>query len=311
MKNSKIRIVAWGGIGDAILTTPLFRAIKEQLPDSKTIVYTFTNARYDVFLNNPYIDKLKKPGRMAKAEILFLRKFKPAKLFRSSYGLLRPGLFYSKSAAEIIAEMFGITLEYKQVMIFLTKEEEEMGKRIVSQYSTPVAIHVTAKCSDNKGWPISHWAELVRRNPQCTFLQLGLPDEELIPGVVDLRGEYPELRTQFAILKYVRAFVGIDSAFSNATNAFGIPGVVLYGPSTPQIWGHSNNHNLYLGLPCSPCLDLLGGNPCPYGAPCMNGISTLEVDRAFKQQLTRSYPAPSLGHNGGSLELSPVQYKSA
>jgi ADP-heptose:LPS heptosyltransferase len=177
------------------------------------------------------------------------------------------------------------------VMIFLTSEEEEVGKRLVSQYSMPVAIHVTSTCSSDKNWPISHWTELVRRNPQYTFLQLGLPNEELIPGVVDLRAEIPPLRAQFAVLKYVRAFVGVDSSFSNATNAFGTPGVVLYGPSTPLVWGHSNNHNLYLGLPCAPCLDILQGAPCPYGAPCMSGISVLEVERALEQQLAGSYSA--------------------
>jgi ADP-heptose:LPS heptosyltransferase len=291
MKNSSIRIVAWGGVGDAILTTPLFRAIKEQLPGSRTIVYCPSYKHYDVFLNNPYIDKLKKLGRLTMTAGGLLERFRLVKWFSPAYGNLLPGLFYSKNATEIIAEMFGIALEHKQVMIFLTSEEEEVGKRLVSQYSMPVAIHVTSTCSSDKNWPISHWTELVRRNPQYTFLQLGLPNEELIPGVVDLRAEIPPLRAQFAVLKYVRAFVGVDSSFSNATNAFGTPGVVLYGPSTPLVWGHSNNHNLYLGLPCAPCLDILQGAPCPYGAPCMSGISVLEVERALEQQLAGSYSA--------------------
>jgi ADP-heptose:LPS heptosyltransferase len=296
MKSSNIRIMTWGGIGDALLTTPLFRAIKEQLPGSRTIVYCLSYDHYDVLLNNPYIDKLKKPGRLTGTVRLFLEKVKLVKLFRPVYGELVPGLFYSKNATEIIAEMFGITLEHKQVMIFLTREEEETGKHLVSGYSIPVAIHVTASCSGNKNWPISHWTELVRRNPQYTFLQLGLPDEELIPGVVDLRGKLP-LRAQFAVVKYVRAFVGVDSLFSNATNAFGTPGVVFYGPTTPLVWGHSNNRNLYLGLPCAPCIDVLLRVPCPYGAPCMSGISVLEAERALEQQLAHSYSARSPGRD--------------
>jgi ADP-heptose:LPS heptosyltransferase len=304
MKHSTIRIISWGGVGDALLTTPLFRAIKEQLPGSRTVVYSGWSAHHEVFLNNPYIDKLRKPGRLSYAERLLLRKFKHVKLFRPTYGDVLPGLLYSKNATEIIAEMFGVTLKYKQVMIFLTKEEEEIGKHVVSQYSTPVAIHVTSRGSSNKNWPISHWAELVRRNPQYTFLQLGVHTEELVPGVVDLRLNLPQLRAQFAVLKYARAFVGVDSSFSNATNAFGTPGVVLYGPSNPLVWGHSNNHNLYLGLSCAPCLDILGGGRCPYLAPCMSGISVLEVERALEQQLTRSYSAISPGHDNGAIKPS-------
>jgi ADP-heptose:LPS heptosyltransferase len=304
MKGPNIRIVSWGGIGDALLTTPLFRAIKEQLPGSRTIVYSPSYKHYNVFLNNPYIDKLRKPSCLTWTAMLLLKKLKLAKLFKPAYGPLMPGLFYSKNATEIIAEMFGITLEHKQVMVFLTREEEEIGKSIVSRYSTPVAIHVTSNCSSNQNWPISHWTELVQRNPQYTFLQLGLPDEELIPGTVDLRVELPPLRAQFAVLKYARAFVGVDSSFAHATNAFGTPGVVLYGPSNPLIWGHPNNRNLDLGLPCAPCLDLLMGAPCPYGAPCMSGISVVEVERALEQQLARSYSAASASHASETMGLS-------
>jgi len=288
MKNSDIRIVSGGGLGDALLFTPLFRAIKEQRLDARITVYCSFNSHYEIYLHNPYIDRLKKPGRLNKAERLFLTSFRLAKLHMPNYAVLMPSLFYSKNAAEVIAEMFDITLEHKQLMIFLTREEEEIGKRFVSRYSTPVAIHVTGRSSPNKNWPISYWGELVRQNPQYTFLQLGVPSEELIPGAVDLRVGLPQLRAQLAVLKYARAFVGVDSSFAHATNAFEIPGVILFGPSTPQIWGHPNNRNLYLGLSCAPCLEILQGTPCPYGAPCMSGISVLEVERALAQQLSYS-----------------------
>jgi ADP-heptose:LPS heptosyltransferase len=296
MKHSNIVIVSWGGMGDALLTTPLFRAIKEQLPGSRTIVYSITYTHYDVFLNNPYIDKLRRYGRLTKAKLALLNRFKSVKVFVPSYGDYMPGLFYSKNATEIIAEMFGVRLENKQVMVFLTREEEEVGRRLNSQYPTPIAIHVTSNYSSNQNWPISHWAELVRRNPQYTFLQLGLPHEKLIPGVVDLRGKLT-LREQFAVLKYARAFVGVVSSLAHATNAFGTPGVVFYGPSTPLVWGHSNNCNLDLKLPCAPCVDILAGVPCPYGAPCMSGISVSDVEQALEQQL-------ALGHS----VMSPSQY---
>jgi ADP-heptose:LPS heptosyltransferase len=284
MKRSTIVIVTWGGIGDALLTTPLLRAIKEQLPGSTTTVYSIARSHYVVFLHSPYVDKLRMYNRLTKTRIRLLQKYKPVKTFTPNYSAYMPSLVYSKNATEIIAEMFGVTLEHKRVMIFLTREEEEVGKCHVSPYSTPIAIHVTSKCSRNQHWPISHWTELVRRNPQYTFLQLGLSKEELIPGVVDLRGKL-SLREQFAVLKYAKAFVGVVSAFAHATNAFDTPGVVFYGPSAPAVWGHSNNCNLDLRLPCAPCIEILWGAPCPYGAPCMSGISVSAVERALEQQL--------------------------
>jgi ADP-heptose:LPS heptosyltransferase len=284
MKDSHIRILSWGGLGDVLLSTPLFRAIKEQKHGVKTTVYCVNDSHYDIYLNNPYIDQLKKIGYLCRAELLYLTRLRSAKLHVSDYGSLLPTCVYSKNATEIIAEMFGITLEHKQVMIFLTREEEETGKHLVSRYSTPVAIHVTSKFTSNQNWPISYWTELVQRNPQYAFLQLGLPAEELIPGVIDLRGKLP-LREQFAVLKYARAFVGVDSSFAHVTNAFGTPGVVFFGPSNSLIWGHPNNRNLDLGLPCAPCVDVLARAPCPYGAPCMSGITVLEVERNLELQL--------------------------
>lgn len=271
-----------------MLVTPLFRAIKEQRPDTRIIVYCSTDSHYEVYLHNPYFDRLKRPGRLNRAEQLLLSRFRLTKLCKPDYASLMPSLLYSKNATEIIAEIFGVELEHKQLMIFLTREEEEIGRHLVSQYATPIAIHVTSLTSSNQIWPTASWTELVRRNPQYTFLQLGLPYEQMIPGVVDLRRKIP-LRVALAVMKYVRAFIGVVSSFAHATNAFGTPGVVFFGPSTPLVWGHSNNYNLDLGLSCSPCIDLLGRWPCPYGAPCMSGISVLDVERALEKQLSLSH----------------------
>jgi hypothetical protein len=76
--------------------------------------------------------------------------------------------------------------------------------------------------------------------------------------------------------------------FAHATSAFGTPGVVLFGASTPKVWGHSNNINLYKDLRCAPCIDLLFDSPCPYGKPCMTTISVGEVREALIAQLTKS-----------------------
>jgi ADP-heptose:LPS heptosyltransferase len=277
-------ILSWGGIGDALLTTPLLRAIKEQQPNSTTIVYSLSPSHHSVFLHNPYIDKLRLRTRLTGARVRLLNKFRPVKTFTPNYAACMPSLVYSKNVTEIIAEMFGVTLEHKRVMLYLTPEEEEAGRRVVSQYATPIAIHVTSSFSTNQAWPTAYWTELVRRNPQYTFLQLGLPKEQLIPGVVDLRGKLP-LREQFAVLKYSQAFVGVASGFAHATNAFATPGVVFYGPASSSVWGHANNRNLDLGLSCAPCIEILWGAPCPYGAPCMSGISVSAVEHALEQQL--------------------------
>ena len=283
-----ISIRSWGGIGDALLATPAFRALKEQHPGKRLRAYCVTRSHYDVYLHNPYIDALKPPSTLTELRhnamnTLGLRL--SAK--EPSYGLLLPALFYRKSAPAIIAEMLGVTLRSEQLIMRLTDKEEHAAQEILAKYHTPVAIHITSHFSSNQHWPLRNWEELVSRNPDITFVQMGLETEPAIRDAVDLRGKL-SLRMSLAILKAARSFVGVCSVFSHATNAFGTPGVVLFGPATPVIWGHPNNLNLYKKLPCSPCNDILRADPCPYATPCMRAISVQDVEKALRQQTEQS-----------------------
>jgi hypothetical protein len=91
-----------------------------------------------------------------------------------------------------------------------------------------------------------------------------------------------------ALLSKCHAFSGMDSFFSHCTNAFGLTGVVLFGDSSPVVWGHPNNINLYKELRCSPCIDILQGYECPYGLPCLNTITPNEVIEALKSALEKN-----------------------
>ena len=53
----KILIIRFSSIGDIVLTTPVIRAIKQQVPNAE--VHFATKKHFGVLLeNNPYIDKL-------------------------------------------------------------------------------------------------------------------------------------------------------------------------------------------------------------------------------------------------------------
>jgi ADP-heptose:LPS heptosyltransferase len=82
---------------------------------------------------------------------------------------------------------------------------------------------------------------------------------------------------------------------AHATNAFGTPAVVLFGPSAPVVWSHANVVAISRHLRCAPCIDLLGGIPCPYQAPCMSRITVDEVARALRQALARPPAAHAAG----------------
>jgi ADP-heptose:LPS heptosyltransferase len=190
----------------------------------------------------------------------------------------------------VIAELMGVDLSDPTSDIFLTPEEEEFGRATTGALRTPIAIHIKSS-TVNKEWPLKYWTELIARNPQYDFVQLGTFSEPRLEGTVNITEG--DLRPQFAILKYCKAFVGVDSCFAHVTNAFNIPGVVLFGASNAEVWGHPNNVNLSTGIRCSPCIDMIQPFKCPYSVECLEMLAVEQVEAALKRQL--SSPAMETG----------------
>ncbi|MES2760664.1 MAG: glycosyltransferase family 9 protein [Bacteroidota bacterium] len=275
-------IVPWGGLGDELMLTPILKGIKLREPKSRIILYLF---RDEIFRHNPNVDKIKFLD-IYKNPISAIRfRFWPNSFHFLAYGFSKPSLFYQNlHATEIIGKMIGIELVDKQVQIYITDEENNKALQFLSHYNNPILIQITSQASNNQNWLINKWEELIRRMPNYTFLQLGINGEIKVKGAIDLLGK-TTIRESMALLKNVQSFVGVDSFLNNASNAFFTRGVVLFGPSPPQVWGHPNNINLYKKTACSPCIDLLGPNPCPYNIKCMQQITVDEVHEALKIQL--------------------------
>jgi ADP-heptose:LPS heptosyltransferase len=286
MSKRVFRIVSWGGIGDVLLSTPIFSTLKRRYPDCKIRVFCRRRSDMEVYRNNPFIDEMRGSSFLLSPISFISYRFNWKAFYTYNYGALYPGLNYKKSAIEIIAEMAGLETVGKSVQLFLTLREEDEAKCLLARYKNPIALHVTPACSRNKEWPLQNWEELVKRMPDYSFVQLGLASEPMVRGAIDIRGK-TTFRSASAIIKNALSFVGVDSSFSHVTNAFNVPGVVLFGPSTPEVWGHSNNINLYKRVRCAPCIDLLLRSTCPYDQRCMRDISIEEVKAALLQQLSK------------------------
>lgn len=285
MPRKIIRVITIGGLGDVLLSTPSFKALKENNKNSKIIVHCTSPAHMEVFRHNPYVDSIRNTSFFSNMVPYTLYKLNKLHFGSIAYGRFMPTMCYNnnKNATEIIAEMLGATLEDKQVQVYLTPEEESKAISMLAKYKNPVIMHITSLTSKNQEWPLKNWEELIRQMPDYTFLQVGLSNDEAVTGAVDLRGK-TRFREALAILKHAVSFVGVVSSFAHATNAFGTPGVVLFGASTPAIWGHANNINIYKELHCAPCIDLILNHECPYGKPCMNTITVEEVKSAILKQ---------------------------
>lgn len=283
-----LRIITWGGIGDAILLTPLLKTLKKTSANVEVRVYCIDTDHEQVLRHNPNIDVLRL-ARFRSAPIDYLRYLlHNGHFFTPSYGTMRPSLHSRHSASRLMAEMFGVNLTPdSRPEIFLTSEEETRGLRMLAHMNSALVIHTGARSSVNRKWPTERWASLVQLYPDFTFYQLGVTADDRVPGCIDLRGKL-SLRETFSVIRGAKLFIGTDSSLSHAATALGVPAVVLFGPSVPQIWGHTNNTNIYKGLRCSPCVDILCGAPCPYDQRCMKDISVDEVAVAVSEKVVIS-----------------------
>ncbi len=273
-----VKIFSWGNIGDALLLTPCLRALKKQHPEVVLHLYYKNADHRDVFLHNPFANILADRATASPVPLGYERVYEPA------IGFHWPNTLYKVNASRVLAEVLDVTLEDDRPELFLTAEETQAARQTMERFRRPVvAIHPSSSF-DYKEWYPERWAELIQRNASwCTFVQMGVAADQRIDGTFDLRGR--SLREAFAILGQCDAMVGVDSALAHAAPAVGTPGIVLFGASSPLVFGHKENVNLCAQVACSPCLDFLHYGRCPLGRVCMQAISVDAVDKALNALL--------------------------
>ena len=110
-------------------------------------------------------------------------------------------------------------------------------------------------------------------------------DEIKFDGVLNFT-KY-SLREQLSILSLSKFYIGLDSFWNHAAFALNVKSVILFGPTEPKIWGYDKNINIYKKTNCSPCLDWLQREECPYNKKCMNDIQILDVKKAIDQLILK------------------------
>lgn len=104
----------------------------------------------------------------------------------------------------------------------------------------PYAQKLRTGKENPKNYP--YWEPLVQELQKTMHVvQVGVEGEKQL--VEDFRKNLPiaQLRT---LLKECKTWIGVDSFFQHLAWDEGKPGIVLWGPSDPLIWGHPENINL-------------------------------------------------------------------
>ena len=266
-----VAVLLNSGFGDLILLTTLFEAIKKEHGKTKCKVTAIGNGKAaDILLNNPYID-----------EFILSDKFEPKKTFDEVINTdisnaLYPSSMYRSSYHyyDVAEKYFGYLLRKYDPFLYHTKEEKEFVEKFIKEKNKPVVvIHTTnvKKQPNGKALTQSFWNELIRDNPYLLFTQLGTKDKTLRGDAdmnLDVHENYLDCRDNFTIrqealvVKHSLFHITVDSVVQHLSFWAQKPGIVIFGSSSPEMYGHKHNVNIWDGRECSPCIDNMRNKNC-------------------------------------------------
>ncbi len=172
-----------------------------------------------------------------------------------------------------------------------------------SHFGGPVPVGRTALLfpgagNPNKAWPLTRFESLAQRlehyGVRPVFV---LGPAELERGIVPPNGEIlapADMEELSAAIRSARFVVGADCGPLHLAGLHGVPGVALFGPTSPRQWGPSGLEVVTAGLRCAPCVAVTSGPfapDCPRPLPCLAGIGVETVlDRLGRAGLVSGRP---------------------
>lgn len=234
-------------------------------------------------------------------------KHKPQAMIR---GLNRAGLIKTIWLPSLPDEgqPFSLTARQKEILvshhlpwaetdktIFPSPEDLEEGRDYLARLGGQgpwLAIH-PGSGSPHKNWPWERFRETAQAISRQSRLRpvfiIGPVEKDTFPEMAEkmsLLG-FPVLRDVpltilTGVLSHCAGYLGNDSGVSHLAAALGIPAVILFGPTDPEIWGPRGKKVMILRPenPCAPC-SLEAARTCPEKV-CWDSLSVRQVlDRIF------------------------------
>ncbi len=254
---ARVALVRLRSLGDCVLTTPAISILKQARPDLELAVVV--EPRFaPIFQGNPDIDEILSPdlagiARWRPELALNLHGgTKSVQLTMASRAPLRAGFAHFRfqtvyniripRAQEILGTERKVhTAEHlASAMFYLGVPRCDIPRARLFTTTPPktppyAVIHPAASAPD-KTWPAAKFRELARYLPlEPVFI--GGPGESLVEfeGYRTIVGA--SLEDVKTLLAGATLFIGNDSGPAHMAAAFGLPVVVLFGASDPDIWG--------------------------------------------------------------------------
>ncbi len=268
----KVLIVRFSSIGDIVLTSPIVRCIKEQLPYAQ--VHYLTKASFkQVIAHSPYIDKryyleddLNKLIPQLKKEkydyIIDLHKnirslkvkqalgckaytFSKLNFQKWVYVNFKKNIMPDKSIVERYFEgirALGVKNDGKGLDYFLSAADEVTNKDIPMSHWAGYIACVIGGSYNTKKYPVEKWKEFCEKSPYPIIL-LGGPEDraqgDLIAAVDKIRvynacGKF-SLNESACLVKYSKLVISNDTGLMHIAAAYRKKIISLWGNTTPEM----------------------------------------------------------------------------
>lgn len=269
----KILIVRFSSIGDVVLTTPVVRAVKKQIPDSTVHFLTKENFK-SVLANNPYIDKLITIRRSTNEVLAELRAEKydyiidlhrntrtlglKLKLGRKSYAF--PKLNFKKwvlvnfksdsmPKQHVVDRYFeavrklGVMNDHGPCDFFLSEAESIDTQAVFGlEKKTYISIAIGAQFA-TKRMPFIKLEEIVRKIDTPIVLVGGPTDTKLaemlverfpLRTIINACGTF-SLPESASIVKQSKVLLSNDTGMMHIASCFETPTVSVWGNTVPAL----------------------------------------------------------------------------
>lgn len=142
-----------------------------------------------------------------------------------------------------IGDIFPLLLPGPETVAFRTGDWPPPAVQEPPQLAANAVIFHVASTQATRQWPAENWRALGHRLQQAgmqPYWSLG-PGEEVMLPELDPDGEFPVLSLRFApmwlALAQARALVSVDTSMVHLGRLAGVPTVVLFGPTHPELFG--------------------------------------------------------------------------
>lgn len=255
--NARVAVIRLRSLGDCILTTPALEILKRARPDLRVAVIVEDRFRA-VFDDNEDLESILTP------RLPELLRWKPSlclnlhggtrsmALVRASGARFRAGFAHHRGSC-----MYNVRIPTAQTVLSLNRKvhtAEHLASamfylgaprqpipraKVIAQRepaARPYAVIHPFAATPEKTWPAERFAAVARTLA---------PDVEpvFIAGPGDDATAFPDFRVESRPLDRVKPliagaslFIGNDSGPAHLAAAFGVPVVVLFGPSDPVVW---------------------------------------------------------------------------